>query len=238
MKLSRLEKCCIGAVGLFCVAVVYTILTPGAFLPPHGRRLQCLNRIRNTGLALEEYHATYNSFPPAFIADANGKPMHSWRVLILPYLDQAALYKRYRFDEPWDGPNNSQLRDDLSFFKEFECPETAGQMPGHTSFLVVVGPETVFPGSTSTRYEDITDGATTLLLVEVENSGIHWMEPRDLHFEQVIAEKSVVSSKHEFPNVAFVGFRAIPASPELLKPAQLQKLLTIRGGEEVELDHR
>ncbi len=67
------------------------------------RRAVCQNNLKQIALALLYYHQTNGCFPPAYLADKNGKPMHSWRVLILPYLEQNSLYEQYRFDEPWDG---------------------------------------------------------------------------------------------------------------------------------------
>jgi uncharacterized protein DUF1559 len=60
-------------------------------------------------VAVATYHDTYGTLPPAYIADAEGKPLHSWRVLLLPFLEQRELYEQYDFDEPWDGPNNRKL---------------------------------------------------------------------------------------------------------------------------------
>ena len=74
-------------------------------------RFQCSTRLKQIDLALHEYENRYHSFPPAYIADRNGKPMHSWRVLILPFLDETDVYNRYDFNEPWDGPNNRKLLD-------------------------------------------------------------------------------------------------------------------------------
>src|SRR5688500_8670454 len=68
------------------------------------RRSSCLGHCCQLGIALHSYHDEYGSFPPAYVADANGKPMHSWRVLILPFIEEQALYQRYRFNEPWNGP--------------------------------------------------------------------------------------------------------------------------------------
>src|SRR5262245_38698724 len=65
------------------------------------QRSQCKNNMKQIGLALHNYAEMYGSFPPAYIADDNGRPMHSWRVLILPFIDQVPLYNQYRFDEPW-----------------------------------------------------------------------------------------------------------------------------------------
>ena len=68
-----------------------------------------LNNLKQIAMALQCYHQANGCFPPAYIADKTGKPMHSWRVLILPYLDRDDLYKAYNFTEPWDGPNNKKL---------------------------------------------------------------------------------------------------------------------------------
>src|SRR5204863_151662 len=73
------------------------------------RRSNCKGELKQIGLALLNYREVYGCFPPAFIADESGRPMHSWRVLILPYIDHVSLYYEYRFDEPWDGPNNRKL---------------------------------------------------------------------------------------------------------------------------------
>src|SRR5262249_4828817 len=108
------------------------------------RRANCTNNMRNIVLALVQYHDSHGAFPPACIADANGKPMHSWRVLILPYLDQRKLYQQYRFDEPWDGPNNRKLHD--VSLKIFQCPShDKSQMSAGTNYVVVIGPGTVWP---------------------------------------------------------------------------------------------
>ena len=84
------------------------------------QRSTCKNNLKQIGLALHNYHDRYQSFPPAFVADENGKPMHSWRVLLLPYLDQADLYARYNFNEPWNGPNNLKLGDEIP--EVYGCP--------------------------------------------------------------------------------------------------------------------
>src|SRR5260221_9789347 len=68
---------------------------------PAARRSQCKNNLKQIGLALHNYHGVWGSFPPPYIPDEQGRPKHSWRTLILPMFDQAPLYNKYRFDEPW-----------------------------------------------------------------------------------------------------------------------------------------
>ena len=70
---------------------------------------------------MHDYHGKNKHFAPAYVADENGKPMHSWRVLLLPMLEQQALYESYDFDEPWNGPNNSRLLAQTP--PSYQCPQ-------------------------------------------------------------------------------------------------------------------
>jgi prepilin-type processing-associated H-X9-DG protein len=142
-----------------------------------------VNNLKQIGLALRNYHDAYGCFPPAYLADRNGRPIHSWRVLILPWLEQKAIYDRYRFDEPWDGPNNRKLHDLI--VSPYVCP--SHPRPGHsTAYAAVVGPETAWRKTESMRLEDVDDGPEqTILLVEISAPSIHWMEPRDLEFDRM-----------------------------------------------------
>src|SRR5438552_18335675 len=84
------------------------------------RRSLCKCNLKQVGLALHNYREEFGCFPPAYVADRAGRPMHSWRVLILPFIDQADLYSKYNFDEPWDGPNNIKLLDEMP--RLYKCP--------------------------------------------------------------------------------------------------------------------
>lgn len=101
---------CVGGAVLLCGGILAALLLPAVQAARQAaRRNQCVTNLRQISLAMLNYHDVWNSFPPAYIADENGRPKHSWRVLILPYLEQQTLYDRYDFNEPWDGPHNSQL---------------------------------------------------------------------------------------------------------------------------------
>jgi hypothetical protein len=167
--------------------------------------------------------------------------------LLLPYLDCDDIYRRYRFDEPWDGPNNRKL---LSIrVPAYECH--AYPYPGTpmTNYVAVVQPGSVWTGSSATRLADVRDNpATTLLLVEIAHSGIHWMEPRDLDGTTmpmtVNPPKGLgISSVHREAgwlqrpfgaNVAMVDSSCHclpPNTPE----ETIRAMLTIAGGEDVDL---
>jgi prepilin-type processing-associated H-X9-DG protein len=151
----------------------------------------CRHNLKRIGIALQHYHQEFGSLPPAYIADESGKPMHSWRVLLLPYLEHRDLYNQYRFDEPWNGPNNGKLASQPNWPDVYICSSdyARAKPPGQTSYLAVVGPGTAWPGAEPIRTADITnDPTSTIVVVEVADSGIHWMEPKDLELNTMSFE--------------------------------------------------
>jgi hypothetical protein len=203
------------------------------------RRSQCSFNLKQIGLALHNYHDKFGCFPPAYVADENGRLIHSWRVLILPFLEQTPLYNAYRFDEPWDGPNNKKLADTILYV--YNCPsDDHGGTPNAstmTNYVAIVGPETAWPGTSTTTIRDLSDGtASTLLVVEVANSGIHWMEPRDLHVLQMaptINAKSGqgISSRHTGCACVLFADGSTRYIPDSLSADDLRALLTAHAGD-------
>jgi len=130
----------------------------------------------------------HGSYPPAFLADKNGRPVHSWRVLILPYLDQRGLFAEYRFDEPWNGPNNRKLLHRMP--DVYRCPshghhgEAASEY--FTNYVALLSPEGVFRGSVPTR-EIKGDSSQTLLVADVDEQAVEWMAPDDLSAEEFVS---------------------------------------------------
>src|SRR4051794_6845264 len=83
--------------GVIIVGLLAALLLPNyrGGAPRHAaRRMQCSNHLKQIGLALQNYHDDYGTLPPAYIADSTGKPIHSWRVLLLPYIEQKLLYDK------------------------------------------------------------------------------------------------------------------------------------------------
>ncbi|MCA9247331.1 MAG: DUF1559 domain-containing protein [Planctomycetales bacterium] len=237
---------------LVTVAILFVLIA--CLLPavrtarPVAYRVQCTNNLKQLALALLNYEAQYDCFPPAYVADAEGTPMHSWRVLILPYLEQQALYDQYVLREPWNGPNNRKLAAQMpSYF--LRCPSDRDENEeAKTNYVAVVGPQTILSGGKGRTMKEITDGvANTLLLVETVDA-VPWMEPRDITFDQAVAttQRPCVSSKHFLPrdnffvsydiafkpigNVAMadghIDFLAPPRTPEAMRA-----MLTVSGGE-------
>ncbi|HEX5104688.1 MAG TPA: DUF1559 domain-containing protein [Pirellulaceae bacterium] len=162
---------------------------------------RCQHLLKQIAVSLHAYHDNFGCFPPAYIADSTGRPMHSWRVLLLPYMEEKPLYDQYRFDEPWDGPHNRRL---ASAIVRTYCgaADHAGPRSTETDYVAIVGPRTMWPEEGSVAIGDLEDGpAQVVAVVEVHNSGIHWMEPRDLHANQMAPKINAprgqgISSEH------------------------------------------
>jgi hypothetical protein len=224
--------------------ILIGLLDPGvSVVREAARRGCCANNLKQIVLALLNYHDAYGRFPPAYVADANGKPMHSWRVLILPYLERKPLYDAYDFDEPWDGPNNSKLA--ASVLKEYGCLSAPHYGPT-TNYVAVIGPGTAWPGDKTTSIADFRDGTSnTILVVETSQSDIHWMEPRDLSLDDVLStdphswQKAISHGRTEgyFVVREWNGRNVAMADGAVLYlndpwPPNLQDLFTIADGAE------
>lgn len=227
--------------GLVAFVGILVLFGISEMSPEPSRRSQCSNNLKQIGLALHNYHDAYGSFPPAYIADDEGRPIHSWRVLLLPYLEDEALYEQYRFDEPWNGPNNIKLVKKMPTI--FQCPSNRSEEKTYTTnYVVVVGPHTAWPGEDTVRFADITDGTSnTWLVVEVADSGITWSEPRDLHVLQMAREINPpagqgISSKHIGGAQVLYADGSVRFIADASSPEDIRRLLTIDDGEKVDLD--
>lgn len=232
--------------GMFMCGIVVIVLLP--LLLPYRPPPNCARNMKDIALAVHNYAQVNRCFPPACIADKDGKPMHSWRVLILPYLKQEALYKEYDFAEPWNGPHNSRLLEECPAV--FHCPEAGHQNPlatsyvapdpSATNYVAVVGDATLWPESRSVGFRDIKDGTSnTIMLVEVADSDIHWTEPRDLSFDRAVVGINV-DKRHEISSYhngsAYFAFvdGSVRDLSDKMSPAILKAILTIAGGETID----
>jgi hypothetical protein len=186
---------------------------------------------------MSEYRAEHGHFPPAYIADASGRPLHSWRVLLLEYI-APDVFNAYDFKEPWNGPNNRKLADRMP--RCYACPNDRDpERTRLTSYIVVVGRATAFPGSKPISEKDIRDDKSqTLLVAEVAGSDIHWMEPRDLSLDGMSfrlndpSRPSISSHDLTGPGVIFAdGSR--DRLGESISPTTLKAMVTIDGGDSV-----
>ena len=189
-------------------------------------RARCNNNLKQIALALLSYESAHHHFPPADSAEKEGQPGMSWRVAILPYLDQPAIFQLYDRHQRWNSPKNRDIADWR--IREYRCPsDPMGLQSRETSYVMLVGPGTVAGLDERDRniaYISAHAGTTsTILAVEAPNSGIPWAEPRDLTVAEFIkrlkSRKGLnhVGGVHVAMCDGSVHFLSASISPDLLR---------------------
>jgi hypothetical protein len=144
-------------------------------------RILAQNRLMQITTALHSYHGKQGHLPPSAILGPDGQPLLSWRVAILPYLDQDDLYQRFHLDESWDSPHNLSLLPEMPAV--YWMPPDIRSPADMTFFQVLVGPGTAFERVGLRLPEDFPDGlATTVAVVEARNP-VPWTQPADLVYD-------------------------------------------------------
>jgi len=188
--------------------------------------------LKQWALAMHNYLDVNKHFPPAAIRDAQGRPLLSWRVMLLPYLDQNELYQQFHLDEPWDSEHNKPL---IAKMPDVYAPRS-GQLrdQGKTTYLVPVGKQTVFGPKEGITIQDITDGTSnTILIVDADaDQAVIWTKPDDLNVDGVDAKKALFGTRKGQISCAFADGSAQVLGPQL-DSATLHALLTRNGGEPV-----
>ncbi len=203
--------------------------------------MQSTNNLKQIALAMHNFHDVYKGFPAAYNVDKNGKPLLSWRVHILPFIEESALYESFHFDEPWDSPHNRTLIARMPAV--YRSPNSAAD-PGKTVYLGIAGKQAVFvapagdqkdkPHPTGTGMQHIRDGTSnTIMTVEAADpAAVIWTKPDDFDSDQENPLRSLVGMR---PGGIIVGFcdgsvRFISAT---IDANTLKALFTKNGGEVV-----
>lgn len=222
------------------VSVIAVVLLLSALLlparrvaPEAARRNQCLNNLKQIAIAIQNYTKQNGHLPPAYTVDADGNRLHSWRSLILPYIEETPLYNRIDFTRPWDDPANALARE--QYIPTYLCPSAPYDEDNFTTYLAVVGPNCVFSGPNSRKLSEVTDDSEyTLMVVDAPHDrALHWMSPYDVSEEEMLA----FGPDSEFVHI--VGFQAayldghVGAIPKDIDKESLRGMLTIDGGEEI-----
>jgi hypothetical protein len=169
------------------VKLVCTFLLVGgalAMIMPVGRgsreaayRSTCKNQLKQIALALWNYQDEYHAFPPAYTVNAEGKPLHSWRTLLLPYIEQKKLYDSIDLTKPWDDPVNAHAREVK--IPVYHCPSSNNPV-NFTTYMAIITPTSFIQPQHSRSINAANNAPEKLIVIEVSsNNATHWMSPVD-----------------------------------------------------------
>lgn len=196
------------------------------------RRSHSANNLKQIGIAFHNYHDIYQKFPVSSF-DKDGKPLLSWRVHILPYIEQQPLYEQFHLDEPWDSEHNRKLADEMP--PAYQNPALAEEnRAAKTVYLVPTGKAALFNGPQAPRFRDITDGTSnTIAVVEANRErAVIWTKPDDIEIDP---QKPLAGLKGAHPG----GFQALFCDgsarfiSESVDPEMLRRLFDPKDGKPV-----
>ncbi len=200
-------------------------------------RRQCMTNLKQIGLAFHNYADANKHFPASANRD-RGKFPYSWRVAILPYINEQELFNQYRFDEPWNSPNNSKLIDRMPAIYAYPTWSGGPSNRSQTSYFVLTGDSTIGGTEGGATIAEITDGTSNTILAVESSHQIPWTKPEDIQ----VAPKDPTSLLPDLGGFTPEGFNVLFADGSVrfvkksVKPDVLKALMTKNGGEVVPSD--
>ncbi len=234
LSTSTLDVFCISAGIVFLTALLWP-----ATQPCRDPRMLCMNNLKQIALGLHKYRDVHKKLTPPYLTDSAGEPVHSWRVMLLPFVEEQELYDQYDMSSDWNSIENLKLVSSCP--PVYRCSHASKESKGETQNFAIVGDETIWHADKPMDFTDVGDGTSnTLAFVESHGRGVKWTEPRDLRFEQmqwkINADPpgSGVSSPH--PGAAIVALLdgSVRILSETIDKQTLKALTTANGGEAID----
>ena len=218
-----------------------------------------MKTLTQLALAVHNYHDAYNAFPPAAVIGPNGKPWHSWRVLVLPFIEELDLYKQYDFSQPWDSPKNLAVAEKMPAV--FRDPAREGPPDTFADYAAITGEAAIFqPGVVTMKSADdfpacltagkkvgfasVTDGTSNTILFATLDPArqIPWTKPEDIVLDDAfpgIGKPAGIGAIHPVEgghHTALVAFAdgSVQTLPDSIDADTLRPFLTRAGGELVD----
>jgi hypothetical protein len=193
-----------------------------------------MNNLKQIGLGMNNHEAARNSYPAAASYDAEGRPLLSWRVHLLPYMEQQALFNQFHLNEPWDSEHNRKLIEQMPelFADPDPAVRTAIGDKGRTTFVAPVGEGMIFGRKEGTKFKELKDGTSnTILVVEVTpERAVVWTKPDDWEVDAVNPLDGVKRSDRDGFVAGWLDGHVSFISNDV-EPEKFRGMLTIAGGE-------
>jgi len=196
---------------------------------PPAERLRSANNLKQLLLALHNFHDVYDHWP-ADSRDQDGKPLLSWRVHILPYIEQENLYRQFRLNEPWDSEHNKKLIPMMP--RILRSPRQADSLKDRTTYLAPLGPGFISDDPKGVKMSKITDGlSNTIALVEADDDrAVFWTKPEDITIDRKNPTAGLLGHYGEAFHVG-IADGSVRFVKKSIDPMTLWGLFTRAGGE-------
>jgi hypothetical protein len=225
----------LGALATVAVSAAAPVPPASGKLPPPtaAQMTASRNNLKQIALAVINYADTYNGPMPIDIRSKDGKPLLSWRVAILPFIEEGPLYKQFKLDEPWDGATNKKLIEKMpKVYAPIRVPAKAGE----TFYQVFAGEGALFgPKAQPLFPASITDGTANTGLIFEAGEPVIWTKPADLAFDE---KKPLPKLGGLFDGVFHVGMcdGSVMRCKKDADEKELKKLITPADGEVLDTD--
>lgn len=229
----------VGCVGLAIAAIVWLAWPALQRYKQNRNMMLAMSSASRIAQALNNYAADHGTYPTPVVTDAAGKPLYSWRVLLLPYLGEGALYQRFNLKEAWDSPDNTYVIANLPL--AYLSPNSSNMVGlAEPNYMLVTGRGTLFPSSGPLGPNSVVDAKEeTILVVEVSNAAISWAQPGDINRNNMnfAAGQNAAGLKVGSEDGTDLSVAMVDGRPEMLPrnipSSVLNSLLTPDGGEPI-----
>ena len=196
------------------------------------RRTNSMNNMKQILLAMHIYHDAMQKFPDARARNADGKLMLSWRVALLPYLEEGDLYNQFHLDEPWDSEHNLKLVAKMPrVYADPSVPVLPGT-EGLTNYHVPFGDGLLFDAKGPTHFRDVTDGTSNTIAVFEAARPVPWTMPEDAEISEANPAANLSRLRAGIFQVGFAD-GSVQVLPQTIDAMTLWSLFTRAGGEVV-----
>lgn len=214
---------------LLCGGVLVALLLPAVSAARNAAQTaMSTNQLKQVGLAVHNYHSAYRELPPAFVTDSSGNPMWSWRVSLLPFLEEQGRWEQWHQDQAWDSAANSPLN--LPLPATYASPSDQDPTSDQTHVFAVRHPSGMMSGQPGLTFADTSDGlSNTILAVYLPDRTTSWSAPEDITLQELQTEFAKASPGKQV--LVLLGDGSVIRFAEPLDPTAVEALVTRDAGD-------
>lgn len=215
-------------------ALVSMFRAPVVAVTTHANRQQAVNNMKQLAIAMHNYYDSHSQLPGYGSVDENGEPLLSWRVHILPFVEQGDLYNEFHLDEPWDSEHNRTL---ISKMPEIYVPLNSklSRTDGKSNVRAPAGDDAMFPNLEGVKFNAVRDGlSNTIMLAEVpDEQAVIWTKPDRFEPDFEMPEK-FLGGHFDQSFLAALGDGSVRFFSLQIDGDVLAALFTMDGGETID----